>query len=301
MPSDEVDVHYLRTLVVNSKNFTLVEKRKILPELNNLNQKEIKSLLKKVNTKKIEKDKSKSSLLNILYVIKNIYLIFYNNLAQTFFLKYFVIFSIIISTWFIYTSPGWIQVYAFPKDVWKIRQSLNIIKDISPEYYELVVNNTDKIVLTDNRPDGTWWHFSNFFNKRYTYVKYIDKISTIRLSQLLVHEACHGNQDKTNRLLIEPRQKLENECTYLWIHIMEEMEEDLSYTDKQSLLFLHDTASNPAWRWWNKWTLIWEGGNTSQWLIDLLPEEKIERRKLFWENYSYSESENFTEKTENNK
>jgi hypothetical protein len=106
MPSDEIDVHYLRTLVVNSKNFTLVEKRKILPELNNLDQKEIKSLLKRINAKKINKAESKSSLLNILYVIKNIYLIFYNNLKQTFFLKYFVIFSIIISTWFIYTSPG---------------------------------------------------------------------------------------------------------------------------------------------------------------------------------------------------
>jgi hypothetical protein len=30
-----------------------------------------------------------------------------------------------------------------------------MIKDISPEYYELVIKNTDKIVLTDNRPDGT--------------------------------------------------------------------------------------------------------------------------------------------------
>jgi hypothetical protein len=44
-------------------------------------------------------------------------------------------------------------VYAFPQDVWKIRQSLSIIKDISPEYYKLVIDNTDKIVLTDNRPD----------------------------------------------------------------------------------------------------------------------------------------------------
>jgi hypothetical protein len=126
-------------------------------------------------------------------------------------------------------------------------------------------------------------------------------ISTIRLSQLLVHEACHGNQDKTNRLLTEPRQKLENECTYSWIHIMEELEDKLSYTDKQSLLFLHETASNPGWRWWNKWNLTWEEGNTSQWLIDLLPEEKIEKRKLFWENYSYAESEKLTEKIENNK
>jgi hypothetical protein len=96
MHSDEIDVHYLRTLIVNSKNFTLVEKRKILPELNNLNQKEIKSLLKKINSKKIEIIKSKSFFLNILYVIKNIYLIFYHNIKQTFFLKYFVIFSIII-------------------------------------------------------------------------------------------------------------------------------------------------------------------------------------------------------------
>jgi hypothetical protein len=106
MTSDEIDVHYLRTQVVNSKNFTLAEKRKILPELNNLNQEEIKSLLKKIKSKKKSAVKSKSFFLNTLYIIKNIYLIFYNNIKQTFFLKYFVIFSIIISTVFTYTTPG---------------------------------------------------------------------------------------------------------------------------------------------------------------------------------------------------
>ena len=176
-----------------------------------------------------------------------------------------------------------------------------MIKDISPEYYELVIKNTDKIVLTDNRPDGTWGHFSNFFNKRYTYIKYIDKISTIRLSQLLVHEACHGNQDKTNRLFTEPRQKLENECTYLWIHIMEELEDELSYWDKQNLEFLYNTASNPDWRWWNKWILTWEKGNTSQWLIDILPKEKIIKRKLFWINHNYNQSENTVKSIEDTK
>jgi hypothetical protein len=126
-------------------------------------------------------------------------------------------------------------------------------------------------------------------------------ISTIRLSQLLVHEACHGNQDKTNRLLTEPRQKLENECTYSWIHIMEELEDKLSYSDKRNLKFLHDTASNSGWRWWNKWTLTWEWGDTSQWLISLLPKEKIIKRKLFWINYNYNQSGNTIGKIENTK
>lgn len=287
--NEEIDVFDLRTQIVNSSSFNLNEKRKILPELNNLSEEEKYALLQKIkeHTNKEHVQKSSNFFISFFNIFKNIFMIFHNYFYDKFILKYFFFVTLIISSWFIYTSPGWIQVYAFPKDVWKIRHSLSLIKKQLPEYYTLVINNTDKIVLDDDRPDWSWGHFSNFFNKRYTYVKYINRNSHIRLSGLLVHEACHGNQDKMNRLGSENHQKLENECTYLWIYTMEILGKNSIISDNSALQFLHETASSKTWHWWSDWKKEWNQWDTSQWMMNLLPKEKIRERELFWEHYDY--------------
>lgn len=288
MFEDEIDVYDLRTQIVNSSNFTLKEKRKILPQLNNLSEDEKELLLQRISEKKVEPKKINKHVSVFFDLFRNLFLIFYSRISQTFFLKHFLLFIFVVWGRMFYSTPGWISVYAFPKDVWKIRQSLSLIKEHLPEYYELVINNTDKIVLTDNRPDGTGGHFSNFFDQRYTYIKYLDQRSLVSLSDLLVHEACHWNQDITNRLMLEPPQKLENECTYLWIYTMEILQNKTDSFNKAEILQWYKLASDPNGRWWDGWKKTWKQWNTARWLMDLLPKEKVKERKMFGEHYDYN-------------
>ena len=107
----------------------------------------------------------------------------------------------------------------------------------------------------------------------------------IRIAQLLVHEACHWKQfngKDWSRFNNESSQKLENDCTYLWLYILE-----LLGGNEDIISHMKKSANKPNWYWWNWWKKTWKLWNTTEWLMDILPKEKQKEYKVFWDNYIY--------------
>jgi len=199
-------------------------------------------------------------------------------------IKYLIILFLCMFLYTSYTHPGWIKIRAFPLTVWKIRTSLHILKSDLPEYYALVQENTDEInVDYIDIPANKWWHaFVRDWNR---IVRIFNpwELETPYLTQLLVHEACHWHQWTHKRFGQEDQQKLENECQYLWIYVVE----TLFPHEKKLLNMLYSEATSKQWTWGDGWKNSWENGDSTQWLSILLPEEKIIDYTFFWDNYAY--------------
>jgi len=215
---------------------------------------------------------------------KNLYLQITYIISGAWFFKYITVMVILILLWWFYVTPGGIKVRAFPLTVWKIRTSLDILQKQATDFHKLVIENTDEInVDYIDLPHHKWGHA---FVKNWVQVVRLfhpHQLEIPYLTQLLVHEACHGHQWIHSRFWAEPQQKLESECHYLWIYITETLFPD----DVELLDYLYSEATKEDWMWWDGWKKNWEWWDTTKWLSKLLPEEKIIEYKYFWNSYKY--------------
>ena len=220
---------------------------------------------------------------------KNKYSIFSRNTVRVFwwlwFIKYLILLGVFMSLWTTYSHPWGIKVRWFVWAIWQVRVSLDELRDNAPEFYKLVVENTDEINIDYIKiPSNKWWHAFIKDWKRIVRIFRPSDIETPYLSQLLVHEACHWQQWILGRFWNEPQQKLENECHYLGIHIIE----DLFPAETQLLDYMYDIATEKTGTWWDGWKSTWDWGDTTEWLSKLLPKSKIQEYRFFGDNYDYS-------------
>ena len=219
-----------------------------------------------------------------LSVVLNFFAFIYNFVTTSAIFKYLFIPILLITFWMFYSSPWWVKINWYPWEVWKIRKALSILENKEPEFYKLVVENTDVINIDDMEiPMNKWAHAVEVGWNKTMRIFRPNEISISYLTSVLVHEACHLHQFKYNRFASESHQKLENECTYLWIYIIE----DLFSSEKYEIEYFKKVAEEDNWHRWDWWKDDRRWGDTTGWLSDLLPEDKLEEYKFFWYNYDY--------------
>lgn len=252
-----------------------------------LSKQEKRELLHKYNESALSEEE-KEKVLSHKKNQQNVPVTFWQN-TRYFLATHKILFGLILVflllwSWNWYTHPANIKVRGFIWAVWKVRTSLHTLKKHEPSLYKLVKNNIDEInidyVANPANKGGhafmkEWVQIVRIFRPSY--------LETPYLSQLLVHEACHGHQWEYMRFGKEPQQKLESECQYLWIYTIESM-----FPQEEHLLqILYGEATDTNGTWWNGWKHDWTDGDTTQGLSELLPKEKIQEYKYFWENYEY--------------
>ena len=273
----------LRIWFLDTDKISVKDKRIIFSNWDKYSLKQLYSIREKYKwTEEIKEKKKKDK--GSMSIIFSFFSFIYNFFTTSTIFKYLFIPILLITFWMIYSSPSWVKINWYPWEVWKIRKALSILEDKEPEFYKLVVENTDIINVDDMEiPMNKWAHAVEVgWNKTMRIFRPKD-ISISYLTSVLVHEACHLHQFKYNRFASESHQKLENECTYLWIYIIE----DLFPSEIYEIEYFKKVAEENNWHWWDWWKDAWKWGDTTKWLSDLLPADKLEEYKFFWYNYDY--------------
>lgn len=280
----------IRIWILSSDFIKIDEKRKIFEKWDEISYKDLLFLKNKLyndnqeNKLKEEKQIYKKKYKEILLIFRNLLWLISNLYSNLWFKKYFIIPVIIISFWFIYSSPAWVKINWYPWEVYKVRKSLSFLKEKDNDFYKLITQNTDIINIDDIEvPTGKWAHAVKIDWKNTMRIFRPNEISMWFLTSTLVHESCHHHQYNYDRFLIESHQKLENECTYLWLYILEEH----FPTNFSEIKNIKKEAEDDSWFWWDWWKNSWTLWDTTFWLADLLPEERIKEYKFFWYNYDY--------------
>ncbi len=269
----------LKKWLLRTNRIPISKKRYYLNNWEELKKEDL-STLENIRKDKFVKE-NKDFLLKIL--IRNIFIAIswiYNRYKL--FFKIIFLWLVTLS-WFIFSTPAWIKVNWFPFAVWKVRDSLNKLEDFDKGIYNMVINNINEInVDYFERPSSKWWHAFSRDWETIVRVYRPFEVEDAYFLWLIVHEACHGVQFKDGRFETEPRQKCENECTYLWLYVMEEF-----WWSAQLIKSIRDTAEDPNGQWWNWWKDNWTMWDTTNWLMDLLPKEKQREYTVFWDIYDY--------------
>lgn len=269
----------LKQWLLDTRKIKIEEKRYYLNNWDNLNQEEISKLKQIKLNKNIQKKENNSFKM----FFENILWIFSGFLSKHIIIKICLIFSVLIGSWTFYSNPSWIEVNWFVGAIWDVRTSLKEIKKIDPNIYEMVVNNIDQINIDyiEMPSDKGWFATQRDWKIVVRTYRPFD-VSNNYFITLIVHEACHWVQFKDGRIKLEPQQKIENECTYLWLYVAETI-----HAEKTLIDHLKKTAEDPFGHWWSWWKKDWTWWDTTNWLMDLISKEKQKEYHIFWDNYSY--------------
>lgn len=276
----EISIENLRAWLIKTNSIQKKEKKHFLINWEDLSSMEIDSL-KDDYFKERYGDKEDNTWFK--KILENFYLALHSVFYKNQFIRTLVIIFIFIWSYSIYSTPYWININAFPISIWKIRWYLNILENKFPDIHKMVIENIDEVNVDYlERPSNKWWHaLDNDWKIKVRIFKIWETDYEYYIS-LLAHEACHWVQFKDWRIYTEPRQKIENECTYLWLYTLEKL-------NAPSNLIIHvkEAAEDPSWQWWNWWKNSWTSWDTTNWLMDLIPKEKQKDYKVFWYNYNY--------------
>lgn len=280
-PHSKINVFKLRQWITKTKNLTLDQKRYFLGNFEQLNQSQIQELydfsIQPERKKEADKfiDSPRGKKIKLLLKIGG----------------YLGAFALV---WSLYASPSGISVRAFPGSVWVTRVALNELQEKMPRYYDLVKNNIDildfEYIVVSGRFDGYAQELENGDIKVSLLTQH--KLKSSYLAGELVHEACHGKQFHDKRINMrgtneqESRQKIEHECLLLQIHTMEVLK------DEPSTIKYFKATGRGTGPYGDTWMKSWKDGDTSNGLMELLPQEK----RVEWNVPGFEDKEASTKK-----